>query len=99
MFNEKQIQSLKAEFGKHHSFFADKGGAKGLFIKVYQNGDKSWLLQYKDPKTLIYRRKVIEHFPKMSLKEARRRVLKMHDTLENTQSLDENATNESFFLS
>ena len=68
-----------------------------LFMVVYPSGKKSFVFDYKDPKTRKLKRLTIGQYPKMSLIEARNERVKLQYNLEKHDSIIEKAAaSESF---
>ena len=96
MLNDKQIQALKPKAKQGRYLVADKDG---LFVALYNmSGKKSFVFEYKDPKTLRRNRLTLGNYPEMSLEKARKETLKLRHNLANNQSISEKvATCETFF--
>ena len=68
-----------------------------MSVLVYPSEKKSFVFEYKDPKTRIYKRVMLGQYPKMSLKEARDERLKLQYNLKTNNSIKEKReANESF---
>ena len=67
MLTDKEIKGLKLKADRKY-LIAD---GEMLFVLVYPSGKKSFVFDYKDPKTRKLKRVILGQYPKMSLKEAR----------------------------
>ena len=67
MLTDKEIKALEPKDNKKY-LVADY---EGMFVLVYPSGKKSFVFDYKDPKTRKLKRLTLGQYPKMSLKEAR----------------------------
>ena len=78
MLTDKEIKGLKPKADKKY-LVAD--GAM-MFVVVYPSGKKSFVFDYKDPKTRKLKRLTIGQYPKMSLIEARNERIGLQFNLE-----------------
>ena len=78
MLTDKEIKGLKPKADKKY-LVAD---GEMLFVLVYPSGKKSFVFDYKDPKTRKLKRLTIGQYPKMSLIEARNERVKLQFNLE-----------------
>ena len=62
MLTEREIKALEPKENKKY-LVAD---GEMLFVVVYPSGKKSFVFEYKDPKTRIYKRVTLGQYPKMS---------------------------------
>ena len=93
MLTDKEIKGLKPKADKKY-LVAD--GAM-MFVVVYPSGKKSFVFDYKDPKTRKLKRLTIGQYPKISLVEARNERVKLQYNLEKHNSIAEKAAaSESF---
>ncbi len=96
MLNDKQIQALKPKGDKGKYMVADKDG---LFIAVYNmSGKKSFVFEYKNPKTSKRDRLTLGQYPQMSLERARKELLKLRYNLANNQSINEKVADKGSFF-
>ncbi|MBZ7936164.1 DUF4102 domain-containing protein [Campylobacter sp. B0100352/1] len=65
------------------------GDGDNLFVLVYPSGNKSFVFDYKDPKTRKLKRITLGQFPQMSIKEARDRKNEIKISLKNSESIKE----------
>ena len=93
MLTEREIKALEPKENKKY-LVAD---GEMMSVLVYPSGKKSFVFEYKDPKTRIYKRVTLGQYPKMSLKEARDERVKLQYNLKTNNSIKEKReANESF---
>ncbi len=80
MLTDKEIKALKPKSDKKY-LVAD---GQMLFVLIYPSGKKSFVFDYKDPKTRKLKRLTLGQYPKMSLIEARNERVKLQFNLEKT---------------
>lgn len=85
MLTDREIKGLEPKSDKRY-MVADGGM---LFVKVYPSGLKSFVFDYKDPKTRILKRHTLGKYPEMSLKEARDERDRLKYLLRTTNSINE----------
>lgn len=93
LLSDKEIKALEPKADKKY-LVAD---FENLFVLVYPSGKKSFVFDYKDPKTRKLKRVTIGAYPKMSLKEAREQRTKLQYNLLTNNSINEKSSmNENF---
>lgn len=93
MLTDKEIKALEPKDNKKY-LVADY---EGLFILVYSSGKKSFVFDYKDPKTRKLKRFTLGQYPTMSLKEARDKRVKLQYNLKTNNSIQEKASSTENF--
>ena len=88
MLTDKEIKALEPKDNKKY-LVADY---EGMFVLVYPSGKKSFVFDYKDPKTRKLKRLTLGQYPKMSLKEARDERMKLQYNLKTNNSIKEKAS-------
>lgn len=88
MLTDKEIKALEPKDNKKY-LVADY---EGMFVLVYPSGKKSFVFDYKDPKTRKLKRLTLGQYPKMSLKEARDERIKLQYNLKTNNSIKEKAS-------
>lgn len=88
MLSDKEIKALEPKSGKKY-LVAD---FEKLFVLVYPSGKKSFVFDYKDPKTRKLKRITLGTYPKMSLKEAREQRAKFQYLLLTNSSINEKSS-------
>lgn len=92
MITDKEIKALRPKENKY--LVCD---SQRLFVLVYPSGKKSFVFDYKDPKTRKLKRLTLGQYPQMSLKEAREQRLKLAYSLLHNNSINEKESiNEDF---
>lgn len=93
MLSDKEIKALEPKENKKY-LIADYDG---LFVLVYPSGKKSFVFDYKDPKTRKLKRLTLGTYPTMSLKEARDERIKLQYNLRTNNSIEEKVSANSNF--
>ncbi|KGI57365.1 tyrosine-type recombinase/integrase [Campylobacter sp. MIT 97-5078] len=88
MLSDKEIKALEPKLDKKY-LVAD---FEKLFVLVYPSGKKSFVFDYKDPKTRKLKRITLGIYPKMSLKEAREERTKIQYNLLTHNSINEKSS-------
>lgn len=93
MLSDKEIKALVPKENKKY-LIADYDG---LFVFVYSSGKKSFVFDYKDPKTRKLTRLTLGTYPTMSLKEARDERIKLQYNPTTNNSIKEKVSTTSNF--